>query len=62
MKSLSLLIVLAASLSTSLLSGCQNGPSPEEQTRQQEEAKQTAKQQADFNKSLPPVQNPYGGQ
>ena len=53
MKTLSLFIVLAA-VATSVLAGCSNGPSPEQQTREQQEAQETAKHQADFFKTSPP--------
>ncbi len=61
MKTL-LLFILLASFSVSVLSGCKNGPSPEQQVRDLDAEKAAEKQQADFAKSLPPVQNPGKGQ
>jgi hypothetical protein len=61
MRTLRLFIVLA-SIGASLLSGCKSGPSPEARVRELDEDTQTEKKQADFRKSLPPVQNPGQGQ
>lgn len=53
MKIPSLLIVIGA-ISASFLPGCSNGPSPEQQSREVQEARETAKKQADFFKTSPP--------
>jgi len=62
MKELRVLMLLASAWST-LLSGCANqGPSPEQQSREADEQRQAEQQQAEFRKSLPPVTNPGRGQ
>jgi predicted small lipoprotein YifL len=44
------------------LLGCGSpGPSPEQQTRDEEQQREAERQQADFRKSLPPVSNPGQG-
>ena len=45
-----------------VLSGCgSTGPSPEQQTRQAAQEKESERQQAEFRKGLPPVSNPGQG-
>ncbi len=62
MKKLLVLLFLASVCVVSL-SGCANqGPSPEQQAREQEQQREAERQQADFRKSLPPVANPGRGQ
>jgi hypothetical protein len=46
-------------LFVTLFASCSNGPSPEEQTREQREATETAKKQANFfNTPPPPLERP----
>jgi uncharacterized lipoprotein len=48
-----------AILALVIIPGCSNGPSPEQQTREQQEARDTAKKQATFfNTSPPPASEP----
>jgi outer membrane biogenesis lipoprotein LolB len=62
MKKLRVFMLLASAWVT-FLSGCANqGPSPEQQAREQEQQREAERQQADFRKSLPPVTNPGRGQ
>ncbi len=44
-----------------VLSGCASGPSPEQQTRDAQQQKESENQQAEFRKGLPPVSNPGQG-
>jgi len=51
--------VAGSMLALIVVSGCSNGPSPEQQTREQEEARETAKKQSTFfNASPPPASEP----
>jgi hypothetical protein len=44
------------------LFGCAGpGPSPEQQAREADQAREAERQQAEFRKSLPPVSNPGQG-
>ena len=49
--------VVLALFFVSLLAGCtgMGGPSTEDKVKEAEEARETAKQQAEFAKSLPPI-------
>jgi uncharacterized lipoprotein len=53
--------VLLTSAFFLLLVGCSSGPSPEQQARDADEQRESARQQAEFRKSLPPVANPGRG-
>jgi predicted small lipoprotein YifL len=45
-----------------VLSGCgSTGPSPEQQTREAQQQRDSESQQAEFRKGLPPVSNPGQG-
>lgn len=44
-----------------VLLGCAGGPSPEQQTREADQQKEAERQQKEFRKSLPPVDNPGQG-
>ena len=58
MKTLSLVMIFGA-IGASVLPGCSSGPSPEQQTRELQEEKDTAKKQATFfNTSPPPLEQP----
>ena len=60
MKTLAATLLLIAMLL--LLIGCaSSGPSPEQQTREAEQQRDAERQQAEFRKSLPPVNNPGQG-
>ena len=43
------------------LLGCAGGPSPEQQAREADQQKESERQQKEFRKSLPPVNNPGQG-
>jgi uncharacterized lipoprotein len=58
MKQISFLVLLASAF---LLLGCSSGPSPEQQARDADQQRESARQQADFRKGLPPVANPGQG-
>jgi len=45
-----------------VFSGCgSTGPSPEQQTREAQQQRESERQQAEFRKGLPPVSNPGQG-
>jgi uncharacterized lipoprotein len=56
-----LILVLFASVVSLFLAGCSSGPSPEQQTRDAQQQKESENQQAEFRKGLPPVSNPGQG-
>ncbi len=58
MKQISFLVLLASAF---VLLGCSSGPSPEQQARDADQQRESARQQADFRKGLPPVANPGQG-
>jgi len=49
------------SLLIALLGCAGSGPSPEQQTRESDQQKEAQRQQKEFRKSLPPVNNPGQG-
>ncbi len=60
MKKLTKAVFLISTL-VIVLSGCASGPSPEQQTRDAQQQKESENQQAEFRKGLPPVSNPGQG-
>jgi predicted small lipoprotein YifL len=61
MKKLATTVLLIAGIII-ILSGCGSpGPSPEQQTRDAEQQKESERQQAEFRKGLPPVSSPGQG-
>jgi len=60
MKKLTKAVFLISTL-VIVLSGCASGPSPEQQTRDAQQQKESENQQAEFRKGLPPVKNPGQG-
>jgi len=60
MKNLATTVLLIPAIII-VLSGCASGPSPEQQTRDAQQQKESENQQAEFRKSLPPVKNPGQG-
>jgi uncharacterized lipoprotein len=60
MKKLTKAVFLISTLVV-VLSGCSSGPSPEQQTRDAQQQKESENQQAEFRKGLPPVSNPGQG-
>jgi PBP1b-binding outer membrane lipoprotein LpoB len=60
MKNLTKAVFLIPTLIV-VLSGCAGGPSPEQQTRDAQQQKESENQQAEFRKGLPPVSNPGQG-
>jgi hypothetical protein len=61
MKKLLTRSILISILFIALLGCAGPGPSPEQQTREADQQKQTEREQAEFRKSLPPVTNPGQG-
>ena len=60
MKKFSFLMLLISTLFALL--GCGSpGPSPEQQARDADQQREAERQQAEFRKSLPPVNNPGQG-
>jgi PBP1b-binding outer membrane lipoprotein LpoB len=56
-------LVLVITLLNLVLSGCANqGPSPEQLSREAAQQREAERQQAEFRKGLPPVTNPSQGQ
>ncbi|MBA2586578.1 MAG: hypothetical protein ABI795_05605 [Chthoniobacterales bacterium] len=49
--------IFSSLICIALLAGCAMGPSPEAQSKQIEQERQAARQQAEFQKGLPPVPN-----
>ena len=60
MKKLTKAVFLISTL-VIVLAGCASGPSPEQQTRDAQQQKESENQQAEFRKGLPPVSNPGQG-
>jgi uncharacterized lipoprotein len=60
MKNLATTVLLIPAIII-VLSGCASGPSPEQQTRDAQQQKESENQQAEFRKGLPPVSNPGQG-
>jgi uncharacterized lipoprotein len=60
MKKLATTVLLIPAIIV-VLSGCASGPSPEQQTRDAQQQKESENQQAEFRKGLPPVSNPGQG-
>jgi predicted small lipoprotein YifL len=61
MKKLATTLLLIPGLIV-VLSGCGSpGPSPEQQTREAQQQRDSERQQAEFRKGLPPVSNPGQG-
>ena len=53
--------VLVIVATTVVFAACSSGPSPEQQTRESQEQRDSERQQAEFRKGLPPVSNPGQG-
>jgi PBP1b-binding outer membrane lipoprotein LpoB len=60
MKKLATTVLLIPAIIV-VLFGCADGPSPEQQTRDAQQQKESENQQAEFRKGLPPVSNPGQG-
>jgi hypothetical protein len=61
MKRLAATVLLVQALIV-VLSGCaSSAPSPEQQTREAEQQREAERQNAEFRKGLPPVNNPGQG-
>ncbi|HVD96365.1 MAG TPA: hypothetical protein VNE84_09560 [Candidatus Limnocylindria bacterium] len=61
MKKLATTVLLIPALIV-VISGCASpAPSPEQQTREAEQQRDSERQQAEFRKGLPPVSNPGQG-
>jgi predicted small lipoprotein YifL len=61
MKRLITTSFLISMLLIALLGCAGSGPSPEQQAREADQAREAERQQADFRKTLPPVSNPGQG-
>jgi hypothetical protein len=61
MKKLPIRSILISTLLIAFLGCAGPSPSPEQQTRDANQQKETEQQQAEFRKSLPPVANPGQG-
>jgi predicted small lipoprotein YifL len=61
MKKLLTKSILISMLPIALLGCASPGPSPEQQAREADQQKEAERQQKEFRKSLPPVDNPGQG-
>jgi len=61
MKKLLARSILISMLLITLLGCAGSGPSPEQQAREADQQKEAERQQKEFRKSLPPVNNPGQG-
>ena len=61
MKKLFIRSILISMLPIALPGCAGSGPSPEQQAREADQQRQAERQQAEFRKSLPPVNNPGQG-
>jgi predicted small lipoprotein YifL len=61
MKKLFITSILFATLLLALIGCSSPGPSPEQQAREADQQKEAERQQKEFRKSLPPVNNPGQG-